>query len=95
MSRTLQEQIEVMQHYANGGEVEYCDNAINIWDKKDISPFDWKNIDYRIKEEKKTITIEKWLCTNKFGDFFVVDIGKNNVYEFKKVKLIESYEVKL
>ena len=67
MSKTIQEQIEVMQHYANGGEVEIFTNS--KWG--DISGGGFTNwnfakYDFRIKEQKKTITIEKWLM--KAGD---------------------------
>lgn len=99
MSKTIQEQIEVMQHYANGGEVEFKHLQGNKeeWQlKTNITiGFDWSDKDYRIKEQKKTITIEKWLCTNEIGDYFTVEIGKNNTGECKKVKLIEAYEVEL
>lgn len=96
--KTIQEQIEVMQHFAKGEKVEYFDGT--RWDKKITDVFDWKNIDYRIKEPKKTITIEKWLM--KAGDkksFFVTDGDKSyfeNYYTSnEKVKLLETYKVEL
>ena len=61
--KTIQEQIEVMQHYANGGEIEIFTN--NKWGEVINSGFaNWNfaKYDFRIKEQKKTITIEKWLC---------------------------------
>lgn len=103
MSKTIQEQIEIMKHYANSGEVEYYDRVKEIWLKKDIGEFDWKNMDYRIKEEKKTITIEKWLCEYNRCEklegskrFFILE--KVVPFEFgngKKVKLLDAYEVEL
>jgi len=100
MSKTIQEQIEIMKHYANSGEVEYYDRVKEIWLKKDIGEFDWKNVDYRIK---KTITIEKWLCEyDRCGKlegskrFFILE--KVVPFEFgngKKVKLLDTYEVEL
>lgn len=95
MSKTIQEQIDIMQHFANGGQIE-CKSFGNKEFVSTIVPsWNWDKVDYRIKEQKKTITIEKWLCINEFGDYFTVEIGKNNVGECKKVKLIEYYEVEL
>ena len=90
--KNIEEQIKVMQHYANGGKVENKRNG--IWYNCEYPVWNW-NTDYRIKEEKKTITIEKWLCTNDFGDYFIVKLGKNNIGTLSKIKLLESYEVEL
>ena len=99
MSKTIQEQIEVMQHFANGGEVEYYENK--KWFKVSVPTWDWYNYDYRIKEQKKTITIEKWLLktysearydiaeTSNITDYVMSCIG------WEKVKLLETYEVEL
>lgn len=101
MSKTLQEQIEVMQHFANGGEVEVKGLGGNtfILDKNPI--WDFNCNDYRIKEQKKTITIEKWLLktcsesrydiaeTSNITDYVMGCIG------WEKVKLLETYEVEL
>lgn len=97
MSKTIQQQIEVMQHYDNGGKIEVCFFGSHNWSDLTAEDylFDFREYKYRIKEQKKTITIEKWLCSNEFGDYFAVEIGKNNVGECKKIKLIESYEVEL
>ena len=86
--------IKVMQHYADGGEVEVYKNgrwtiAVNpIWD--------WDNFEYRIKEPKQKVTIEKWLCQDKQGTFLIIETSSVNHYKlYKKIKLIESYEVEL
>jgi len=103
MSKTIQEQIEVMQHFANGGEVEVKGLGGNtfILDKNPI--WDFNCNDYRIKEQKKTITIEKWLCEYNRCEklegskrFFILE--KVVPFEFgngKKVKLLDTYEVEL
>lgn len=98
--KTIQEQIEVMQHYANGGVVEFYDKNNDNWIKKDINSFNWIDRDYRIKEQKKTITIEKWLM--KAGDkksFFIAEGDKSYLENYnsqvEKVKLLETYEVEL
>lgn len=98
MSKTIQEQIEVMQHYANGGDVEYLDSDMD-W-KNSIAPlWNWGVSDYRIKEqkEKTTITIEKWLLKNN-GVYKVFECNNkrlNTLTSWIKVKLLDSYEVQI
>lgn len=107
--KNIEEQIKVMQHYANGGEVEflhYTDIGKCNWlTKQDKNnPFNWELKDYRIKEEeKKTVTIEKWLCEYdkcemlKGSKRFTI-IEKVFPFEIggmKQIKLIETYEVEL
>ena len=99
----LKEMIKVMQHYADGGDVEFSrDNFKTILgtvNKKydgDLS-WNWSDYNYRIKEPKQKVTIEKWLLKDNNGDFFIIEGDKNNIeYAFRnKVKLIETYEVEL
>ena len=102
MSKTIQEQIEVMQHFANGGEVElYKGGEWSDIDNKDFKAWNFAIYHFRIKEQKKTITIEKWLLktysearydiaeTSNITDYVMSCIG------WKKVKLLETYEVEL
>lgn len=95
--KTLQEQIEVMQHYLDGGEVERFKETTSEWEKIKDPKFDWLNKDYRIKIPKKTVTIEKWLTHNKMYDTYTVletskiDVMQNSV--IRKVKLLDSYDV--
>ena len=101
MSKTLQEQIEVMQHFANGGKIETKAFHNSGWMGVDFPKWDWSIQDYRIKEQKKTITIEKWLLktysesrydiaeTSNITDYVMGCIG------WEKVKLLETYEVEL
>ena len=95
--KTLQEQIEMMQHFANGGEIEIFMN--DEW-KDAISPgWNWNHCDYRIKEQKKTITIEKWLISYKDDIYQILtgnrDFFNKNIHPQAKVKLLESYELEL
>ena len=100
----LKEMIKVMQHFENGGEVEYSgDNFETIFGKANNKKnpnglsWDWSSLQYRIKEQKQKVTIQKWLLKDNNGDFFIREGDKNHIeYAFRnKVKLIETYEVEL
>lgn len=97
--KTIQEQIEVMQHFANGGEVERFKETIGEWERIKDPKFDWLSKDYRIKEQKKTITIEKWLTRNKmYNTYSVLETSKIDVMSdslIEKVKLLDTYEVEI
>ena len=104
--KTIQEQIEVMKHFANGGKIQCCANGGSKYEdfEKGVSPsWNWNKYDYCIKGQKKNITIEKWLCEYTNCEllegskrFFILE--KVVPFEFgngRKVKLLESYEVEL
>lgn len=95
--KTLQEQIEMMQHFANGGEVEYFDKKWKEWTIASTPNFNWAKIDYRIKEQKKTITIEKWLITTSLNQHLIAEAEKQFFVTapHKQIKLLETYEVEL
>ncbi len=91
----LKEQIEIMTHYLNGGEVEATSRGELFWDKVTAPCWDSDAFDYRIKEQKQKVTIEKWLIKDVNSSVHLIiessDVDKYKLYE--KVKLIESYEV--
>ena len=98
----LKEMIKVMQHYEDDGEVEFSDDnfetVMGKANKEDDGKlcWDWDEFDYRIKEPKQKVTIEKWLCQDKQGTFLIIETSSVNHYKlYKKIKLIESYEVEL
>lgn len=105
MSKTVQEQIEVMTHFSNGAKVECLamDKSLKGWYDEENPSFSWGFFDYRIKQEKKTITIEKWLCKNltieNSTEFWVCETSNIDLYiqniDAEKIKLIGSYEVEL
>ena len=94
----LKEMIKVMTHYLNGGEVEYLvkEDEYCSW-MKCVNPlWDWFEFDYRKKEPKQKVTIEKWLCQDKQGDYLIRETSNIDGYlTIKKLKLIESYEIEL
>ena len=98
----LKEMIKVMQYYEDGGEVEYkrkhTDNpswvlACPVWD--------WINFDYRIKKQKQKVTIGKWLLKDiDSGVYFIMESSDVNFTlkdfpKWRKLKLLETYEVEL
>jgi hypothetical protein len=50
-SKIIKEMIEVMQHFDNGGEVEYrTQTNPNYWNPSTTPTWDWFTLDYRIKK---------------------------------------------
>ena len=103
----LSEMIKIMQHYENGGAVEYSEDGfktvlctVNKERDGDLS-WNWSDYTYRIKEQKQKVTIDKWLIKNvDSGEHFImessdVDLTLKAFPNGCKVKLIESYEVEL
>lgn len=103
--KTIEQQIAVMQHFLSGGAIEKinlkgkCRDWFEPTDKNII--FDWQSFDYRIKEKKQTVTIEKWLCMDKrdidTNRFFSPE-GTKEYFEkyitgYEKIKLIDSYQI--
>ena len=91
----LSEMIKVMQHYADGGEVEYSNRESNIWSEASTPVWNWYHYNYRIKEQK--VTIEKWLMQDTIDkEYRIIETSLvDSLINFKKIKLIESYEVEL
>ena len=95
----LKEMIKVMDHFKNGGEVEYSvmEDDYSSWTKCVNPLWDWFDYNYRIKEPKQKVTIEKWLMQSTIDkEYRIVETSLvDTVVNFKKVKLIESYKIKL
>ena len=93
----LSEMIKVMQHYENGGEVECAEIDFDNWEVVNHPCWNWSYYNYRIKEPKQKITIEKWLMQDTIDkEYRIIETSLvDKIVHFKKVKLIESYEVEL
>ena len=97
--------IKVMQHYEDGGEVEFSEDCFKTIkgesnNKNRVGLFwDWDTFKYRIKEQKQKVTIEKWLIEENDIKFVVetsdIDSWLKSFPTAKKLKLIESYEVEI
>lgn len=100
MAKDLKEQIEIMTHYLNGGDVEFSENnfktILDTANKNDGNlSWNWDDFEYRIKPKQK-VTIEKWLCRDNQEDIVIFEtsnIDKNR--ELEKVKFLKSYEIEL
>ena len=92
----LKEMIKVMRHYDNFGEIEIYKN--DRWTIGVNPIWDWDTFDYRIKEPKQKVTIEKWLMRGDTGCCFVLE-GDSSYFEsyqnITKVKLLDTYEGEL
>jgi len=64
--KTIEEQIAVMQHFANGGDIEVAGS--NGWIPALAPLWDWTTYDYRIKEVPKTV---KYLCWEDVNGYLV------------------------
>ena len=96
MVKTIKEMIEVMEHYENYGEIECVEKGNNNWEIVTKPLWNWDDCEYRIKEQKQKVTIEKWLCRDRYGDFIAVETSNIDKYKlYVKVKLLESYEIEL
>ena len=93
----LKEMIEVMQHFDNGGEVEIKTKRSDDWGEVTTPSWNWFEYDYRIKKPKQKVTIEKWLMQSTIDkEYRIIETSLvDTVVNFKKIKLIESYEVEL
>ena len=89
----LKEMIKVMQHYADGGEVECVEKGNDNWEIVTKPLWNWDDFEYRIKEQKQKVTIEKWLCKSGENSFYIRE--GTDADELEKLKLLETYEVEL
>ena len=91
----LKEMIKVMKHYENGGEIESSKKHTQRWICANLPCWDWDTFEYRIKEQE--VVIEKWLMQSTIDkEYRIIETSLvDKVVNFKKVKLIETYEVEL
>ena len=86
-----------MESFEQGEKIEYRDRLNDMWFEVNLPAWGWKEFEYRIKPKKQIVTIEKWLC-EYCGSYVVVEGNDLNFMRnemFKKVKLLDTYEVKL
>ena len=99
MAKTIKEMIEVMEWFERGGSVEYTYKGCDEWKRTSHPTWNWYDFDYRIKQLKQKVTIEKWLI--EYDNIKVVveasdiDSWLKSFPTAQKLKLIESYEVEI
>jgi hypothetical protein len=99
MAKTIKEMIEVMEWFDKGGGVEYRDIDYPFWNSVTHPSWDWSRYEYRVKEIKQKVTIEKWLVEVE-NIKVVIEASDINSWlkpfpTAQKIKLIESYEVEI
>ena len=97
MAKDLKEQIEIMTHYLNGGEIECVEKGNDNWEIVTKPLWNFDDFEYRIKESKPKVTIEKWLMQSAIDkEYRIFETSLvDTVVNFKKVKLLETYKVEL
>ena len=95
MAKDLKEQIEIMTHYLNGGEVECVEKGNDNWEIVTKPLWNFDDFEYRIKEPKQKVTIEKWLVKDTDGVYRIIETSMADKLYFKKIKLLDTYEVEL
>ena len=93
----LSEMIKIMTHYLNGGEVECVEKGNDNWEIVTKPLWNFDDFEYRIKKQKQKVTIEKWLMQSTIDkEYRIIETSLvDKVVNFKKVKLLESYEIEL
>ena len=91
----LKEMIKVMQHYEDGGEIEMSTKHTQIWTCANLPCWDWDTSEYRIKESKQKVTIEKWLLKYDDGEYRIVQTSNVDKFLANKVKLLKTYKIEL
>ena len=86
------EAIKVMQHYADGGEVEQRlrDDDELDWHVNHYPNFDFLHYDYRIKKTTKKIKLEAWLVE---GELRLVSEGESPAWALGIPARNEPYRV--
>ena len=84
-----------MQHYENGGEVEGAVIGFDDWEVVTKPLWNWIDYEYRIKRQKQTITMEKWLMRRN-DEYYIHTTNKISNYNLSTpVKLLKTYEIKI
>ena len=93
--KTTKEMIEVMEHFDKGGEVECAEKGYADWEVVTKPLWNWIDYEYRIKRQKQTITMEKWLMRRN-DEYYIHTTNKISNYNLSTpVKLLKTYEIKI
>lgn len=93
--KTTKEMIEVMEWFDKGGDIEFTIRKRDNWNIVKTPVWNWNEYDYRIKEKKKTITMEKWLMI-RGDEYYICNTNKVDNYALSTpVKLLDTYEIEI
>ncbi len=68
--KTLKEKIAVMQHFEDGGKVEWVDSGFDDdWTEFDGVGWNWTEFDYRIIEREISKEDKEWLYEHNIKAF--------------------------
>lgn len=86
--KSVQEKIKVMEHYANGGEIETTYNNGTSWVTVENPAWNWVTCDYRIKE----YTYPMWFKSNTSGKIVKFDdISSGTVVKSDDIHKVGHY----
>lgn len=99
---TLIEKIETMEAFERGEGIE-CNSLWNQkWTSTTAPAWNWNDFCYRVvPKPKQVVVIEKWLLQKEGTQQFAIEEGNSvemavwDKSSFKKVKLIDTYEVEI
>lgn len=97
----IQEQIKVMQHFADGGEVVCCSRTGSVWQTTIGPVWNWAEYDYRIKEVPKP-KVKMWQALlyiedgySESGSFFMSEDDAIKVCGKSFVRLLPHTEIEV
>ncbi len=85
---TIEEMITVMQHFANGGDVEARPHHEGVWYKTKTPSWDWVNYRFRIAKTKKV----GWVCVGAQPAAAVNRRHCSSIYYNKNDLISQNYE---
>lgn len=87
---THAEKIAVIQHHADGGEVEYKRNLNEQWLTMRHEVWNFAEYEYRIKEKPKTKTVWFWKVKGELGNWFI-----DTDHAYSEEEIMKVYPVAL
>lgn len=87
-TKTLEEKIEVMQHYLNGGKITVDGN---VWIFNVDPNFNWEVSDYSIYEEPKTKPSINWEHVNKKFKYMATDFNGDTYLYWNLPKCLKGF----
>ena len=82
--KTLKEMMKVMEHFDNGGKVEFKDKSIDGWNGDNSPDWNWAFYEYRIKQEPKTDWLKTgWVKEKAGAKYMITGYDEDNGQPYK------------